>query len=142
MKASMQARQFVLTEAPSPSAPLPDGEAPPPYDTLPPTTSLSQSLPTTQAPMEGAGCFPVGWQDFKIEGSGTTPCHRLPTDVKLGYMDFVPRLTKKKVFQDNEYENFRYVTTCSYCFLLSFNCNCHLQSRGISCMSVKKIVWQ
>lgn len=143
MKPSIQAHQFVLTDGPSPSAPLPDGEAPPPYNTLPPgapssiypqlheevTTSASSQLQQQQPTY-----LKDGWVGAGVHGdcqtnaamgggvamaTGYSPQHSSPfqmqsggcglstsRDTKLGYMDFVPRMLKKKLLYDNEYETF------------------------------------
>ena len=66
----------------------PGGEAPPPYSTLP--------APTADIPQQqwaGSGAY---------IGMG----HSL-AGMKLSYMDFVPRLVRKRVLGKDEYESFR-----------------------------------
>lgn len=75
--------------APSaPSAPSPDGEAPPPYTTMP------------RSPSEMGACHWTG------PGAGAMLGGYTPRGVKLGYMDFVPRLVRKRILKDNDYESF------------------------------------
>lgn len=74
-----------------PSAPPPDdteGEAPPPYCTLP------------QSPRD------VGISQWLAPGAAGVAGY-VPRGVRLGYMDFVPRLVKKKLLKEDEYETFR-----------------------------------
>lgn len=126
MKASQQAHQFVLKDAPSPSAPLPDGEAPPPYNTLPPGATSYPQLPPLDTPPDAGRppAFAAGWSSPAVAGAGGFASFIQPSplfsqqqqhpqhpqadvkDTKIGYMDFVPRLLRKRFLQDNEYENF------------------------------------
>ena len=76
----------------APTAP-PDVDAPPPYETLPRT------------PGEAGATHPfLGTQvatPASISGSGYAP-----SGVKLGYMDFVPMVINRRVFNNDEYETF------------------------------------
>ena len=73
--------------APPPHVPpAPVGEAPPPYTTMPRPPGPGEIVPWT-----GPGAIHGGY---------------VPGSVKLGYMDFVPRLVRKRVLRDNEYEPF------------------------------------
>ena len=94
---------------PSPSAPPPSAppaapspvavprphrdEPPPPYTTLP-------HLP--QHPRTPSEAAPSGWN-----GSPFLAASFASSSQKLGYMDFVPRVVKKRVFKEDEYENFQ-----------------------------------
>jgi hypothetical protein len=99
---------FEDLQSPFPSAPAgpvipaavaavgPGGEAPPPYSTLPaaPTADYSLSQWTTSAIV--AGYSPVG--------------------MKLCYVDFIPRLVRKRLIGRDEYETFRQADNM-LCFL-------------------------
>ena len=72
-----------------PSAPCaPEGEAPPPYTTLPRSPGDVGSSP---------------WSGPGAAGSGTGYA---PSGVRLGYVDFVPRAVRKRMFKDDLYETF------------------------------------
>ncbi|ELU18788.1 hypothetical protein CAPTEDRAFT_229337 [Capitella teleta] len=78
------------TQSPAPSAPPPTGledDAPPPYCTLP------------NSPRE------VGVSQWLAPGAAGVAGY-IPRGVRLGYMDFVPRLVKKKLLKEDEYETF------------------------------------
>ena len=74
----------------APTAP-PEGEAPPPYTTLPRSPSEAGATPWA-GPAAPSGV---------ISGAGYAP-----SGVRLGYMDFVPRIVQKRVFNNDEYETF------------------------------------
>ena len=95
--ASSQAKQFILTGNPVPSAPSFKDEAPPPYNTLPPDSS--------QFPQEGS----FNALTFEMMGGNEHTCEviRIGQGSKLGYMDFMPRMLHKRRFKDNVYESFR-----------------------------------
>ncbi len=88
----------------APSAPSED-EPPPPYTTLPRSPSEAGPTPWTGPGAAGAGYAPSG--------------------VRLGYVDFVPRVVRKRVFKDDDYESFEYVYispyTCVYAPKLSIS---------------------
>ncbi len=69
--------------------PPPQNEAPPPYSTLPGAPpEVGASAWNSPAPAMGVSPgFPTG-------------------GVKVGYMDFMPKLVKKKTFSSNVYEDF------------------------------------
>ena len=73
----------------TPTAPT-EEEPPPPYSTLPRSPSEAGASPWTGP---GAGA-----------GGGYAP-----SGVRLGYVDFVPRVVRKRVFKDDDYETFEYV---------------------------------
>ena len=84
-----------VAPAPGPSAPMappvaPEGEAPPPYTTMP------------RSPSE-LGAY--HWTGPGATGAAAQGAY-VPRGVKLGYMDFVPRLVRKRILKDNEYETF------------------------------------
>ena len=83
--------------AKAPEAPPPGQEAPPPYTTLPAGSSECGATAWTSPPVVGA----MGYNQ---------------SGFKLGYMDFVPRMIKKKLM-GSVYEDFRYTTLreCSHC---------------------------
>ena len=79
------------TPSTTPSAPPPSGpgeEAPPPYCTLP------------------ANPHEVGVSQWLAPGAAGVAGY-VPRGVRLGYMDFVPRLVKKKLLKEDEYDSFR-----------------------------------
>jgi len=106
----------------APSAP-PDGEdAPPPYTTLP--RSPSEAGATG---LFGAGCITAS-PALLPGGAGY-----VPSGVKLGYMDFVPRLQSKKTFGDDVYETFD---------LLISRANQWLEEHsGLRLVSVETVTW-
>ena len=86
-----------LTEPSSgPTAP-PDVDAPPPYEPLPRT------------PGEAAPALPfLGSQISQASTTSAAGTHGgyAPSGVKLGYMDFVPMIVNRRVFNNDEYETF------------------------------------
>ena len=82
----------------SPSAPMEEivsdvDISPPPYSALPPQTS------------EG-----LQWSASHSNSSQSQ---------KLGYVDFVPRVVKKHVLRDDDYEQFEYILICYVIQLLN-----------------------
>jgi hypothetical protein len=75
-----------MPSAPPPS--VPEEDAPPPYCTLP------------SSPHE------VGVSQWLAPGAAGVAGY-VPRGVRLNYMDFVPRLVKKKLLKEDEYETFR-----------------------------------
>ena len=67
-------------------------DGPPPYSTLPYSASVSDANPWV------AAC--PGLQSPRHHGG------LAPAGVKLGYVDFVPCVSKKKLFSRDEYETF------------------------------------
>ena len=108
-----------------PTAPVAEHEAPPPYSTLPapssghggPTVSGSPRPstplpPCSVSPAQHPGVAPHHLGPAGIMIQGTPPaytqgqpvashCHNL----RLGYADFVPRLTRKRYFKEDKYES-------------------------------------
>ena len=81
---------FEDIQSPFASAPSPSLEAPPPYSTLP------------VAPSD------VGISAWSGPGAAGVVGYNA-TGLKLSYMDFVPRLVRKRLIGKNEYETFRYI---------------------------------
>ena len=72
-----------------PTAPCaPEGEAPPPYTTLP------------RSPSD------VGSTQWSGPGTASSGAGYAPSGVRLGYVDFVPRPVRKRMFKDDLYETF------------------------------------
>ena len=78
--------------AKAPGAPPVGQEAPPPYTTLPAGSSEVGATAWSSPPVVGA----MGYSQ---------------SGFKLGYMDFVPKMIKKKLM-GSVYEDFRYVYLC------------------------------
>lgn len=80
-------------ESAPPSAAVcgPSGEAPPPYSTLPATAAEF-----TPAQWTGPGAAAITGIGYGLAG------------MKLTYMDFMPRLVRKRMIGKDEYESFTY----------------------------------
>ena len=100
--ASAQARQFILTGEPEPSAPplpdiapyplFPDEDPPPPYKTM------LRKGDNGSGTCDAGGTFPYT-KGARLVKEGK--------ETKLGYMDFVPRLLMRRRFGSDTYESFR-----------------------------------
>lgn len=83
----MSSNIFEGLQSPFPSAPASSDEAPPPYSTLPDGGA-------------GAGAWAFGSPQPPLAAGFS------PVGMKLGYMDFVPMLLKKRLMGKNEYDTF------------------------------------
>lgn len=103
-KATAQAKQYILTEAVpaalEPSAPVLTDEPPPPYQTLPSAAATSSLYPPMCA--LGSDTPPT----YGSDSNGACGSTGQPA-MKLGYMDFVPQLLRKRILKNNVFESFR-----------------------------------
>jgi len=106
----MSLNSFAGLSSPYPSAPGPAGEAPPPYTSYP------------AGPVDPGGSFVWHSSPSVTSVTATPPVGYTPVGMKLCYMDFVPRLVRKRLVGKNEYENFRYNTN-GIIFILNKNNN-------------------